>query len=34
MKRCRALLTNYFGALPSDKLEAVNTAIRIALAIG
>jgi mRNA interferase MazF len=30
----KSLLTNYLGALPSDKLEAVNTAIRIALAIG
>jgi mRNA interferase MazF len=30
----KSLLTNYLGALPPDKVEAVNAAIRIALAIG
>jgi mRNA interferase MazF len=29
----KSLLTNYIGSLPIDKLEAVNTAIRIALAL-
>jgi mRNA interferase MazF len=29
----KSLLTDYVGALSADKMEAVNTAIRIALAV-
>jgi len=29
----KSILTDYVGTLPSDKMESVNTALRIALAI-
>jgi len=30
----KSILTDYVGTLPDDKIELVNTALRIALAIG
>ena len=30
----KSRLTNYIGTLPHDKMEAVNTALRVALAVG
>jgi len=30
----KSMLTDYIGSLPNDKMEAVNAALRIALAIG
>ena len=30
----KSRLTNYIGTLPNDKMEAVNAALRIALAVG
>jgi len=30
----KSVLTDYIGSLPHDKMEAVNTALRIALALG
>ena len=31
---CKPRLTDYVGALPDEKMEEVNTALRIALATG
>jgi len=30
----KSVLTDFIGSLPHDKMEAVNTALRIALALG
>ncbi len=30
----KSMLTNYIGSLSNDKMEAVNAALRIALAVG
>jgi len=30
----KSMLTNYIGSLSNDKMEAVNSALRIALAVG
>jgi mRNA interferase MazF len=30
----KSLLTDYIGSLSSDKIQEVNTALRIALAVG
>ena len=30
----KSILTDYVGALPDDKIELINAALRIALAIG
>jgi mRNA interferase MazF len=30
----KSILTDFIGSLPNDKMEAVNEALRIALAIG
>ena len=30
----KSMLTDFIGSLPHDKMEAVNAALRIALAVG